>query len=760
MDFKRLRQTITIATICIASIIAICFPAAYAFDVLARHYERIEAVAQATAADASAQAFGAYKDAFWMPRNLLVDVALFEGAWIEVEDAQGAKIYAPVAQVSWPALHVELPIVRYDAVVGKVRVALSIRPLLPRLAAAVLVCALLALLVNLVMRAMTLTPLRQALEQLAAANTELEAGNAQLRKQADMLTEAQEIGKIAYWTFSEAEKSFTWSPAMYKLLGRSPETFELKPWSLDDIGVGDAYARAREVHRKALERGTVETVDIRLVRGDGTIGCFSMTCKPLVDANGARIGLEGTLQDITDRAHAEARLQQLAHYDPLTGLPNRGVVNEALRRALAETEANGGLSALLLIDLDNFKDVNDTLGHAAGDELLVAVVDRITDVLNSDDFFARLGGDEFAVLLKNVTTEQDIQGAALRVLAAVSGDVELEAGIVTVGTSIGIAVVGRDGRTPDDVMRNADLALYRSKSNGRATVSFFEPSLDEELQNKASLARDLRHSLVEDTGLQLHYQPQVDLVTGRVVAFEALLRWTHPQRGAVSPAEFIPIAESSRLICDLGRWVLNKAVRQAATWLIEGGPERQIAINVSPAQILHADILSEVDQALSETGLPPHLLCIELTESLMTNPDDSRVRSVLSGLKARGVSLALDDFGTGYSSLGHLSELPFDKIKIDRTFVSGLAGSPHAHELLKGIITLGRGLRMKVLVEGTESEREIRTVCDFAADYAQGFGIARPVPADDAIAFARACDANMICEDLLDIIDTKARAAA
>ncbi len=439
------------------------------------------------------------------------------------------------------------------------RVAESVRPLLPRLAAAVIVCGLLAMIVTLVMRTLSLAPLRDALDKLSAANAELADSNRALRSQAEMLTEAQDIGKIAYWTFNEADGSFVWSPAMYALLGRSPDTFELKPWTIDAIGVGDARLKARETHRKAMEQGTVETVDLKLVRGDGTIGYFSMVCKPLLDAGGVRIGLKGTLQDITDRAHAEARLQQLAHYDPLTGLPNRGVVHEALRKAISETEATGGLSALLLIDLDNFKDVNDTLGHAAGDALLIEVVDRIRDVLSSDDFFARLGGDEFAIILKNVTTEQDIHGAALRVLAAVSGEVKLDAGAVTVGTSIGIAVVGRDGRTPDDLMRNADLALYRSKSGGRATVSFFEPALDEEARTTANLARDLRHSLVEGKGLDLHYQPQVDLVTGRVIGFEALLRWTHPERGSIPPSEFIPIAESSRLICDLGRWVLHKA---------------------------------------------------------------------------------------------------------------------------------------------------------------------------------------------------------
>lgn len=760
MDFKSLRQAVTIAAVCVASIIAICIPAAYAFDVLARLNDRLESAVRILATEASSQHLAVKAVRPSGTGHLLVDVALLDGIWIEVTDAQGARVFASQPELSWPSLRAEHPIVRDGITIGWVRAAEPLRPLIPRFLAAVVLCAMLSMLINLVMRTLSLRPLGDTLARLRQANEGLAESNAQLRKQAEMLSDAQEIGKIAYWSFNAADRRYAWSPEMYKLLGLSPETFELTPRALREICAGDGGVRSREAHRRALENGTVETVDLKLFRGDGTIGSYSMVCKPLLDAQGARIGLKGTLQDITARAHAEARLQQLAHYDPLTGLPNRGAVHAALQTAVAETEDAAGLSALLLIDLDNFKEVNDTMGHAAGDALLIEVVGRIRDVLSSDDFCARLGGDEFAVLVKNMTNEKDIEGAALRILAAVSGEIELEAGAVAVGTSIGIAIVGRDGRTTNDLMRNADLALYQSKSNGRATISFFEPAFDEEVQNKASLARDLRLSLIEGKGLDLHYQPQVDLFTGRVVGFEALLRWTHPQRGSISPVEFIPIAESSRLICELGSWVLRKAARQAMTWLLEGGPPREIAVNVSPAQIFHSDLLAEVDQALAETGLPPHLLCIELTESLMTNPDDQRVRTVLAGLKARGVSLALDDFGTGYSSLGHLSELPFDKIKIDRTFVSGLAGSRHGHELLKGIVTLGRGLRMKVHVEGTESAEDIRTVCDFAADYAQGFGISRPVPAAEAIAFARACDGNEICEDMLEAIYGLERSAA
>lgn len=750
MEFKSIRQTVSVAAICVASIMVLCIPAAYAVDALSRFRDRLDIIARIVAAGVAADP-NAMGD--------MASVAGAEGITIAVMDAGGARISTSGTEVSWPQVSAVAPLVRNGMSIGTVVATASVRPFLARLLAAFALCVMLAMLVNLVIRTVSLQPLREALRKLRLAHDGLAESNAKLRKQADMLSEAHAIGKIAYWTFDAGSRAYAWSPEMYALLGL-PLSADLKPHPLSAICVGDAALKVREAHRRALENGSIESVDVKLMRGDGTIGCYSLVCKPVTAADGQRCGLKGTLQDITARAHAEARLQQLAYYDPLTGLPNRGAVHPALQAAIAEAEDTAGLSAFLLIDLDNFKEVNDTMGHAAGDALLVEVVARIRDVLSPDDFVARLGGDEFAVLLKHMTTEQDVEGAALRILAAVSGMVDLDAGPATVGTSIGIALVGRDGRTPDALMRNADLALYRSKTAGRGMVSFFEPVLDEVAQKRSSLARDLRASLAEGKGLDLHYQPQVDLVTGRVMGFEALLRWTHPERGSVPPAEFIPIAETSRLICDLGSWVLRKAARQAMDWLLDGGPAREVAVNVSPAQIFHSDLLAEVDRALAETGLPPHLLCIELTESLMTNPDDQRVRAVLAGLKERGVSLALDDFGTGYSSLGHLSDLPFDKIKIDRAFVSGLSASEHGHELLKGIIKLGRGLRKKVHVEGTESAEDIRTVYGFAADFAQGFGISRPVPPAEAIAFARACDDNEICEDMLHALGAGAEVPA
>ena len=292
----------------------------------------------------------------------------------------------------------------------------------------------------------------------------------------------------------------------------------------------------------------------------------------------------------------------------------------------------------------------------------------------------------------------------------------------------------RDGVTLNEVLRNADLALYRAKEDGRGCFRFFEPALSAVVQHKMVLSRDLRHALNENNGLDVHYQPQIDLSTRQVISYEALARWTHPIFGNVSPAEFIPIAESSNLICDLGLWVLRRAARQAKAWLDQGEPPRPIAVNVSAAQIWHTDFVGDVMQVLKETGLPPHLLCLELTESLLADHGEGRVRSVLTELKRLGVKLALDDFGTGYSSFGYLTQLPFETLKIDRVFIKGIAHSDRARQLLQGVIALGRGLGMTILMEGVEHEEEVDILVQLNCDIVQGYHFARPCAAADALA--------------------------
>jgi diguanylate cyclase (GGDEF)-like protein len=419
----------------------------------------------------------------------------------------------------------------------------------------------------------------------------------------------------------------------------------------------------------------------------------------------------------------------------------------ALDDGLSRCKRTGTDGALLLLDLDRFKEVNDTLGHAAGDELLIKVAHLIGRVLAKDHFLARLGGDEFTIMVPQCGDRSAVERLAGEVIAALSGSITLERGEVTVETSIGVVLFPRDAPTASDLLRNADLALYRAKEEGRGRFVFFKPDMHTAVQHKTALARDLRSAVSENVGLSVHYQPQIDLSTGRVTGFEGLMRWNHPTRGNVPPSEFIPVAESSRLICDLGLWILRQAALQAKAWLDAGEPPREVAVNMSAAQIWRTDVVREVADVLKETALPPHLLCIELTESLLADNAEGRVRGVLKALKGLGVTLALDDFGTDYSSLGYLTQLPFDKLKIDRVFVDGITDSGRARELLKSIIALGRGLGMAVVAEGAEKHGEVDILRQFSCDQAQGYVFARPSVAADALSFAQACEARGLLLD-------------
>jgi diguanylate cyclase (GGDEF)-like protein len=462
-----------------------------------------------------------------------------------------------------------------------------------------------------------------------------------------------------------------------------------------------------------------------------------VTSKAVTNAEGRIIGFSGTIQDISARKSAEETLERLAYYDPLTGLANRALFHREINDVLTHCTQTGSRAALLLLDLDHFKEVNDSLGHAAGDELLCKVAHLISRALGNNHFLSRLGGDEFAIILRGDVDLSAIEALAAEVIATISGSITLDWGEVTIGTSIGIVLIPRDGSTLNDLLRHADLALYRAKEDGRGRFDFFEADMSAGAQHKIVLARELRRAVNNNTGLSVHYQPQVELSTGRVTGFEALMRWTHPTFGNVPPSDFIPIAESSQLICDLGLWILREAALQAKAWIDAGETAREIAVNVSAAQIWHTDFVGDVVRVLKETGLPPHLLCLELTESLLADHAEGRVRTVLTEFKRLGVTLALDDFGTDYSSLGYLTQLPFDKLKIDRIFIGGIVSSERARRLLEGVIALGRGLGMLIVMEGVENPDEVEILRGFNCDVIQGYVFARPTPASQALTFAR-----------------------
>ncbi|WP_375775636.1 EAL domain-containing protein [Bradyrhizobium sp. ma5] len=561
--------------------------------------------------------------------------------------------------------------------------------------------------------------------------TQLRAAKALLDQRTRALEEAHRLGKIGTWGYRLDTGRTTWAPELYQLLGFDPDTFEptdesMGPYFLD----GDAD-RFKDLQRRVVRTRRTEATDLRILHADGTARDLAVICKAEI-AHDKVIGIIGTVQDVTERKEAERQLEQLAYTDPLTGLANRALFTRQLAASIEGCTRQNRRAALLLIDLDRFKEVNDSLGHAAGDKLLIQVAAALRQELGPRAFIARLGGDEFAVLAEGCgTSDIALTRLADRLIGKLSVPVDLAEGEAFVGATIGIARLPEHGATAETAVRNADLALYMAKEAGRGRAQLFEPVYAQAVDQRLDLGRHLRHA-VEAGTLEAHYQPQVDLRTGRVTSFEALLRWTHPERGPISPAEFIPIAESTGLIVDLGLWVLREACRQGRAWLDAGLPPRSVSVNVSPAQIWNVDFDAAVSAVLAETGFPAKLLCLELTESLFVDHTEQRISRTLTALSGLGVRLALDDFGSGYSSLGYLTRLPFHWLKVDRAFVDGISTAPEKRKLLGGIIALSHGLGMTVVAEGAELPAEVDVLGGLDCDLVQGFVFSPPVAADKA----------------------------
>ncbi|MBP0447398.1 EAL domain-containing protein [Roseomonas sp. SSH11] len=423
---------------------------------------------------------------------------------------------------------------------------------------------------------------------------------------------------------------------------------------------------------------------------------------------------------IRERRDAEARLRFLAHHDPLTALANRTGLTEKLRGALAQARRRDGQVAVLLLDLDRFKEVNDTLGHGAGDELLCQVTKRLKGALRQEDFIARLGGDEFAVIQVGATQPISAGKLATRLIDLVSAPYDLKGNSAACGVSIGISVGPEDGVTHETLLRNADIALYRAKDGGRGAACFFEPGMDATLRERHALEQDLR-AAVASGGFQLHYQPLFSMPEREICGYEALLRWTRPLRGPTPPNDFIPLAEETGLIVPIGAWVLHAACRDAVSW----ADDRKISVNLSPGEFKRGDIVATVASALAESGLPPRRLELEVTERLLLEDTDA-VLSKLQQLRAFGCSIAMDDFGTGYSSLGYLWRFPFDRIKIDRSFVSEMAYDAKAAAIVDTVLSLGRALNLEVTAEGVETEHQAAALNALGCGEAQGYLLGRP----------------------------------
>ena len=442
-----------------------------------------------------------------------------------------------------------------------------------------------------------------------------------------------------------------------------------------------------------------------------------------VKKNASFIGFRGTATDITEEVEANAKANHLALHDALTELPNRLLFRERLDMALKGAKKNTSRIAVLFLDLDNFKEVNDTMGHGAGDVLLQQLAKRLNHCMRQNETVARLGGDEFAII--QVGVNQPVEAGALsrNLVETIRAPFEIEGQEIHIGVSIGVAIP-EQGDTPEKVLKNADIALYRSKQAGRGTVRFFEAQMDTELQARKALESDLRQAMVKNE-FELHYQPVLNLENREIVAVEALIRWRHPVRGLVPPFEFISLCEETGLIISIGEWVLRTACRQALEW-----PKIRMAVNLSPVQFRNKELATTIGQILQETGLSPSMLELEITESVLIN-DASAAVEILNSLKAIGVRIAMDDFGTGYSSLGYLNSFPFDKIKIDRSFISRLSDQDKSFAIVRSVIGLGNSLNMTTTAEGVETIEQANFLLAEGCDQVQGYFFGRPMPASE-----------------------------
>jgi diguanylate cyclase (GGDEF)-like protein/PAS domain S-box-containing protein len=438
-------------------------------------------------------------------------------------------------------------------------------------------------------------------------------------------------------------------------------------------------------------------------------------------------GWVATYEDLTERRRAEARIAHMAHHDALTNLPNRTLFHERMNATFERVSDEDASFAIMLLDLDRFKTVNDTLGHPVGDTLLKSVAERLSKTVRPDDLVARLGGDEFAVLLINPTRE-DIRKSANGILQAIAKPFEIDGHTINIGTSIGIALAPADGDAPDKLLKNADLALYQAKAEGRNTFCFFEAEMDLDLQARRQTEIDLRVALAAGE-FHVVYQPQVNLSSGKISGCEALLRWTHPIRGLVPPSEFIPIAEEAGLIPAIGEWVLRQACVAAAGW----PADMRVAVNLSAAQFKNPHLSHSIVLALASTGLAAERLELEITESLLLQDDEATLRS-LHQIRELGVKVALDDFGTGYSSLSYLRRFPFDKIKIDQTFVREMTTDADCMSIVQSVIDLARNLRMTTTGEGVETLEQMERLQAAGCTDVQGFYFFRPMPSESIAA--------------------------
>jgi len=552
------------------------------------------------------------------------------------------------------------------------------------------------------------------------------------------LTLAQRIAHLGSWQWDRESDAISCSDEVYRILGLEARTFHPRPKSVDAL----LHAEDRRAFRRwmiKLARGTpAEGIDLRVLVRQGDLRHLHLMGEGLINDTGRCVGVTGTVQDSTEQTRAIQQINRLSHFDVLTELPNRSRFHAKLEETLEAARRDGRPFAIMFLDLDHFKRINDALGHAVGDDLLRIIAQRLTRGLRADDMagpthasvierdVCRQGGDEFIVLLNGVATEQEASRAANRLLATLAQPIVLGTQEVFVSASIGIVLYPRDGDDLDTLLKNADVAMSHAKGEGRNRCFFYRESMRAATAQRLSLEHDLRKAL-EGGQFELYYQPQIEVRTGRIVGIEALIRWNHPTLGLLAPGHFISVAEEAGLIMDIWEWVMVTALIQHNAWLEQGLPAVTIAVNLSSVQFDDPGLADRVQESARLVGVPLDYLELEVTESMLMRDFDATLHT-LTALRAMGVKIAIDDFGTGYSSLSYLQQFSYDTLKIDRSFIAGMGereGGGAA--IVQTIVALASMLRMNVVAEGVETPVQLERLRQIGCPQGQGFWFSRPV---------------------------------
>ena len=545
-----------------------------------------------------------------------------------------------------------------------------------------------------------------------------------------LLKEFEDTGADWLWQTDTSRRITHVSPRFAHAIGQPAEEIEGKPFL--QLVAGESWESGKfstalhELADKLKRRDSFSNMLVP-VQINGENRWWELSASPKLDDGGMFHGFRGVGSDITEQRESADKISQLARFDTLTRLPNRLQMTETLAKALEAAEKWNGRCGFMMIDLDRFKAVNDTLGHPVGDRLLTRVSDRLRSIMTDNELCSRLGGDEFAVVIKDARDMEYMEILAQKIIDTLSQIYEIDQHPLYIGASVGTAIGPRDGRTVEMLMRSADLALYRSKGQGGGAFNHYEPKLHVQAEERRVMEIALRKALANDE-LLLNYQPVVSADSGSVVGFEALLRWNSPKFGNVSPVKFIPLAEDARLIVPIGEWVLRTACKEAINW-----PSAvKVAVNVSADQLTDPDFLSTVVSALEDSGLPPHRLEIEVTESIFMR-EGTGAAEMLDQIIALGINLSLDDFGTGYSSLGYLRKTRFTTIKVDRSFVQGAAKKvPESLAIIRAVVAMADSLGMSTTAEGAETEEEVQMIKKLGCTKIQGYYFGRPMVTEDA----------------------------